>query len=62
MKTGLNFSLVSLAISISFVLALPYSMLAHEDKSNDKEELHEKGDEILAIYVRDYNSKDWING
>jgi len=25
-------------------------------------EENNKGDEILTIYVRDYNSKDWING
>lgn len=44
---ALKFSLLALAISISFVLVFPYSMLGDEEKSTNKEELHEKGEELF---------------
>jgi len=44
---ALKFSLLALAISISFVLVFPYSMLGDEEKSNYMEELNEKREELF---------------
>ncbi|MDA2920281.1 cytochrome c [Desulfobacterota bacterium AH_259_B03_O07] len=47
MKTRFKLSLITKALLITLVLAIPNSTLGSEDKSNDKEELHENGEELF---------------